>query len=51
MAGSALRAVEDLTAMEAGALQRNPLGEERYKAIVDTATAALAHIVAETGRS
>ncbi|PWW53673.1 hypothetical protein [Actinokineospora spheciospongiae] len=47
---SALRAVEGLTEMEAQALQRTPLGDARYKAIVDTATSALARIVAETGR-
>ena len=47
---SALRAVDDLTAMETLALQRNPLGDARYKAIVDTATASLARIVAETGQ-
>ncbi|MCU1685418.1 MAG: hypothetical protein JWQ81_6157 [Amycolatopsis sp.] len=51
VAHSALRAVEGLTDMEAMALQRNPLGDARYKAIVDTATASLAYIVAETGRS
>jgi len=50
VAHSALRAVEGLTDMEALALTRNPLGEARYKAIVDTATANLARIVAETGR-
>ncbi|WP_297547281.1 hypothetical protein [Amycolatopsis sp.] len=43
--------MEGLTDMEAMALQRNPLGDARYKAIVDTATASLAYIVAETGRS
>jgi hypothetical protein len=51
VAHSALRAVEDLTAMETLALQRNPLGDARYKAIVDTATASLARIVAETGQT
>ncbi|MDQ3154025.1 MAG: hypothetical protein M3R63_20680 [Actinomycetota bacterium] len=51
VAHSALRAVEDLTAMETLALQRNPLGDARYKAIVDTATASLARIVAETGQA
>ncbi len=45
-----LRAIEGLTALEEQALQRSPLGDARYKAIVDTATAAVAHIVAETGR-
>jgi len=49
-AHSALRAVEGLTDIEALALHRNPLGDARYKAIVDTATGALARIVAETGR-
>jgi hypothetical protein len=48
---TALRAVEGLTDLEAGALQRNPLGDARYKAIVDTATGALARIVAETGQA
>jgi hypothetical protein len=48
---TALRAVESLTDLEAGALQRNPLGDARYKAIVDTATGALARIVAETGQA
>lgn len=50
VASSAGRAVEDLTDMEALAIQRNPLAEPRLRAINDTATAALAHIVAETGR-
>jgi hypothetical protein len=50
VAVSALRAVEGLTDMEALALSRNPLGEARYRAIVDTATGALARIVAETGQ-
>lgn len=47
----AARAIEDLTDMEALAIQRNPLVEPRLKAINDTAAAVLAHIVAETGRS
>ena len=47
---AAARAVEDLTDMEALAISRNPLAEPRLRAINDTATAALAHIVAETGR-
>ncbi|MCA1675453.1 MAG: hypothetical protein LC799_25795 [Actinobacteria bacterium] len=51
VASSAARAVEDLTDMEALAIQRNPLAEPRLRAINDTATAALAHIVADTGRS
>ena len=51
VAHSAARAVEDLTDMEALAIQRNPLAEPRLRAINDTATAALAHIVAEAGRS
>ena len=51
VAHSALRAVEGLTDMEAWAFQRNPLGEPRYRAIVDTATGALARIVAETGQA
>ena len=51
VAHTAARAVEDLTDMEALAISRNPLAEPRLKAIVDTATAACAHIVAETGRS
>ena len=51
VAHSALRAVEDLTDMEALAMSRNPLAEPRLRAINDTATAALAHIVADTGRS
>jgi hypothetical protein len=50
VAHSALRAVEGLTDMEALALSRNPLGDARYKAIVDTATGVLARIVAETGQ-
>jgi len=50
VAHSALRAVEGLTEMETMALQRAPLGDARYKAIVDTATGALARIVAETGQ-
>lgn len=49
VAYTALRAVEGLTELEAQALQRNPLGDARYKAIVDTATGTLARIVAETG--
>jgi hypothetical protein len=32
-------------------LQRTPIGDARYKAIVDTATGALARIVAETGQA
>ena len=51
VAHSALRAVEGLTEMETLALQRTPLGDARYKAIVDTATGALARIVAETGQA
>lgn len=51
VAHSALRAVEGLTEMETQALQRAPLGDARYKAIVDTATGALARIVAETGQA
>ena len=51
VATSAARAVEDLTDMEALAIARNPLAEPRLRAINDTATAALAHIVADTGRS
>jgi hypothetical protein len=51
VAFSALRAVEGLTEMETLALQRTPLGDVRYKAIVDTATGALARIVAETGQA
>jgi len=50
VAHSALRAVEGLTEMETQALMRAPLGDARYKAIVDTATGALARIVAETGQ-
>jgi hypothetical protein len=50
VAHSSLRAIEGLTEMETLALQRAPLGDARYKAIVDTATRALARIVAETGR-
>lgn len=50
VAGRALQAVESLTNLEGMAIRRNPLGEARYRAIVDTATASLAHIVAETGR-
>jgi hypothetical protein len=50
VAHSALRAIEGLTGLEALALTRNPLGDARYKAIVDTAAARLAHIVAETAR-
>jgi hypothetical protein len=51
VAHSALRAVEGLTEMETLALQRAPLGDARYKAIVDTATGVLARIVAETGQA
>jgi hypothetical protein len=51
VAHSALRAVEGLTEIETLALQRAPLGDARYKAIVDTATGALARIVAETGQA
>ena len=50
VAHTAARAVEDLTDMEALAINRNPLAEPRLRAINDTATAALAHIVAETSR-
>lgn len=51
VAYSALRAVEGLTEMETLALQRAPLGDARYKTIVDTATGAFARIVAETGQA
>jgi len=51
VAHTAARAVEDLTDMEALAISRNPLAEPRLRAINDTATAALAHIVADAGRS
>ena len=51
VASSAARAVEDLTDMEALAIQRNPLAEPRLRAVNDTAAATLAHIVADTGRS
>lgn len=51
VAHSALRAVEGLTEVETLALQHAPLGDARYKAIVDTATGALARIVAETGQA
>ena len=51
VAHSALRAVEGLTEMETLALRRAPLGEERYRAIADVATGALARIVAETGQA
>jgi hypothetical protein len=51
VAHSALRAVEGLSEMETQALQRTPLGDARYKAIVDTATGALARIVAEAGQA
>ena len=50
VSATALLAVESLSRMEELALQRTPLGDARYKAIVDTATGALARIVAETGR-
>lgn len=50
VAHTAVRVIEDLTDMEALALQRNPLSEARLKAIVDTATAACAYLTAETGR-
>ena len=48
--GRALQAIESLTNMETLAIGRNPLGEGRYRAIVDTATAGLAQIVADTAR-
>jgi hypothetical protein len=48
---NALRAVESLTALETQALQRTPLGDSRYKAIVDTATGVLARLVDETGHA
>ncbi|GAA5158213.1 hypothetical protein GCM10023321_37700 [Pseudonocardia eucalypti] len=47
----ALQAVGGLTELEAHYIRRCPLGEARYRAIVDTAAMALAQIVAETGRS
>lgn len=50
VSSTALLAVESLSRMEEIALQRTPLGDAYYKAIVDTATGALARIVAETGR-
>jgi len=48
---TSLRVVEGLTEMETQALRRTPLGDDRYKAIVDTATGVLARIVAETGQA
>ncbi len=51
VAHTAAQAVEDLTDMEALAIQRNPLAESRLRAINDTATAAMAHIVADTGQA
>jgi hypothetical protein len=47
----ALQAVEGLSRLEELALQRTPIGDARYKAIVDVATGALVRIVDETGRA
>lgn len=46
----ALQAVAGLTELETLYLRRSPLGEARYRAIVDTASVAMANIVADTGR-
>ncbi|MEQ3551772.1 hypothetical protein WIS52_14960 [Pseudonocardia nematodicida] len=47
----ALHATATLTDLEALYLQRNPLGEARYRAIADSAAIGLARIVTETGQS
>ena len=47
----ALHAAATLTDLEALYLQRNPLGEARYRAIADSAAIGLARIVTETGQS
>jgi hypothetical protein len=46
----AVQAVGGLTELETLYLRRSPLGEGRYRAIVDNASIAFANIVAETGR-
>lgn len=46
----AMQAVAGLTELETMYLRRTPLGENRYRAIADTAAVALATIVADTGR-
>lgn len=46
----ALQAVAGLTELETLYLRRSPLGEGRYRAIVDTAAVAFANIVGDTGR-
>lgn len=45
-----MQAVAGLTELETLYLSRSPLGEARYRAIANTASVALANIVAETGR-
>jgi len=50
VAAHGLQAVAGLSALEEQAVMASPLGEARYKAIVDTATTAIARIVADTGR-
>lgn len=51
VAHTANQAIEDLTDLEALAIQRNPLAEPRLRTINDTAAAVMAHIVAETGQA
>jgi hypothetical protein len=46
-----MQVVAGLCQLEALYLRQAQLGEERYRLIADTAAVALAHIVAETGRS
>lgn len=50
VAATGLRVVEELSAQETLALQRTPVGDRRYQAIVDAAAMGIAHLVAETAR-
>ena len=50
VANEALQATAGLTELEMLYVQRAPLGESRYKAIVDTAAVVMANFVAEAGR-
>lgn len=51
VAHEAMQAVAGLSELEALYIQRTPLGEQRYRAIADTAACAVANIVAEAGRT
>ena len=50
VAHEAMQAVANLSELEALHLRRTPLGGDRLRMIADTASVALANIVADTGR-